>query len=99
MSDWLTRFSIKTRLISLLILLAATAAGLTMAGLNGMRSSNADINQMYNNVLLPLDKLGDLTNHMHALSFCLLCNISLVVRSKRHMTTPRACISMLWIEA
>ena len=44
MSDWLTRFSIKTRLISLLILLAATAAGLTMAGLNGMRSSNADIN-------------------------------------------------------
>ena len=65
MSDWLTRFSIKTRLISLLILLAATAAGLTMAGLNGMRSSNADINQMYNNVLLPLDKLGDLTNHMH----------------------------------
>ncbi|AGZ38009.1 chemotaxis protein (plasmid) [Pseudomonas putida S12] len=65
MSDWLTRFSIKTRLISLLILLAAMAAGLTMAGLNGMRSSNADINQMYNNVLLPLDKLGDLTNHMH----------------------------------
>ena len=58
MSDWLTRFSIKTRLISLLILLAATAAGLTMEGLNGMRSSNADINQMYNNVLLPLDKLG-----------------------------------------
>lgn len=65
MSGWLTRFSIKTRLISLLVLLAAMAAGLTMAGLNGMRSSNADIDQMYKNVLLPLDKLGDLTNHMH----------------------------------
>jgi methyl-accepting chemotaxis protein len=65
MSDWLTRFSIKTRLIGLLILLAAMAAGLTMAGLNGMRSSNADMRQMYNNILLPLDKLGDLTNHMH----------------------------------
>ncbi len=46
MSGWLTRFSIKTRLISLLVLLAAMAAGLTIAGLNGMRSSNAEVDQM-----------------------------------------------------
>lgn len=65
MSDWLTRFSIKTRLISLLVLLAVMATGPVMLGLNGMRGSNADIEHMYNNVLLPLDKLGELTNHMH----------------------------------
>ena len=65
MSGWLARFSIKTRLIGLLVLLASMAAGLTMAGLNGMRTSNAVIDRMYNNVLLPIDKLGDINNHMH----------------------------------
>ena len=65
MSDWLTRFTIKNRLISLLIFLALMAVGLTLAGLNGMRSSNADIDRIYNNVLLPSDKLGDINNHMH----------------------------------
>ncbi|NMY12156.1 methyl-accepting chemotaxis protein [Pseudomonas veronii] len=65
MSGWLARFSIKTRLIGLLVLLASMAVGLTMAGLNGMRTSNAVIDRMYNNVLLPIDKLGDINNHMH----------------------------------
>ena len=64
MSDWLTRFSIKNRLISLLVVLALLTAGLTLAGLNGMRSSNASLGQMYNGVLLPLDRLSDITTHM-----------------------------------
>jgi len=41
------------------------AVGLPMAGLNGMRTSNAVIDRMYNNMLLPIDKLGDINNHMH----------------------------------
>ncbi|WP_296126861.1 methyl-accepting chemotaxis protein [Pseudomonas sp. Ga0074129] len=65
MSDWLTRFSIKIRLISLLALLSLLAVLLTVAGLSGMRSSNSDLDRMFNGVLLPLDKLGDLANHMH----------------------------------
>ncbi|MBA4361266.1 HAMP domain-containing methyl-accepting chemotaxis protein [Stutzerimonas stutzeri] len=65
MSGWLARFSIKTRLIGLLVLLASMAVGLPMAGLNGMRTSNAVIDRMYNNMLLPIDKLGDINNHMH----------------------------------
>lgn len=65
MSGWLTRFTIKNRLIGLLVLLAAMAAGMTMAGLNGMHTSNAVTERMYNNVLLPIDKLGDINNHMH----------------------------------
>lgn len=65
MSDWLARFSIKNRIIGLIVLLASMAVGLTMAGLNGMRTSNAVIDQMYNNVLLPLEKIGDINNHMH----------------------------------
>ncbi|HCG39375.1 MAG TPA: methyl-accepting chemotaxis protein [Pseudomonas sp.] len=65
MSGWLARFSIKTRLIGLLVLLASMAVGLPMAGLNGMRTSNAVIDRLYNNMLLPIDKLGDINNHMH----------------------------------
>ena len=65
MSGWLTRFTIKNRLIGLLVLLAAMAAGMTMAGLNGMHTSNAVTERMYNNMLLPIDKLGDINNHMH----------------------------------
>ncbi|MCL1164399.1 methyl-accepting chemotaxis protein [Shewanella chilikensis] len=65
MSDWLARFSIKNRLIGLLVLLTSMAVGLTMAGLNGMRTSNAVIDRMYNNMWLPNDKLGDINNHMH----------------------------------
>lgn len=66
MSGWLARFSIKTRLIGLLVLLASMAVGLPMAGLNGMRTSNAVIDRLYNNMLLPIDKLGDINNHMHS---------------------------------
>ncbi|HBC00813.1 MAG TPA: methyl-accepting chemotaxis protein [Pseudomonas sp.] len=65
MSGWLARFSIKTRIIGLLVLLASMAVGLPMAGLNGMRTSNAVIDRLYNNMLLPIDKLGDINNHMH----------------------------------
>lgn len=65
MRTWLTRFSLKTRLLGLLGLLAILALGLTLAGLSGMRQSNAELDRLYNQVLLPVDKLADLTNHMH----------------------------------
>lgn len=65
MRTWLTRFSLKTRLLGLLGLLATVALGLTLAGLSGMRQSNAELDRLYNQVLLPVDKLADLTNHMH----------------------------------
>ena len=65
MRTWLTRFSLKTRLLGLLGLLATVALGLTLAGLSGMRQSNAELDRFYNQVLLPVDKLADLTNHMH----------------------------------
>lgn len=64
MSEWLTRFSIKNRLISLLVVLSLLTICLTLAGLNGMRNSNTSLGEMYNDVLIPLDSLSDITNHM-----------------------------------
>jgi methyl-accepting chemotaxis protein len=57
MRDWLTRFTLKFRLMCLLGLLAFMTVALTVAGLNGMRSSNNDLDKMFNSVLLPLDTL------------------------------------------
>lgn len=96
MSDWLTRFSIKIRLISLLALLSLLAVLLTVAGLSGMRSSNSDLDRMFNGVLLPLDKLGDLANHMHhsRTQLLLACSISLAVRLQKPTITQPACTLM-----
>ncbi|WXL28007.1 methyl-accepting chemotaxis protein [Ectopseudomonas mendocina] len=49
----------------LLGLLAFVTVAMTVAGLNGMRNSNSDLDKMFNNVLLPLDTLNELSNHMH----------------------------------
>ena len=75
MSEWLARFSIKNRLISLLMVLSLLTVCLTLAGLNGMRNSNTSLGQMYNDVLIPLDNLGDITTHMQLVRTQLLLTL------------------------
>ena len=65
MRAWLSRLTLKTRLIGLLLLLGGVAVALVGASLNGMRSSNNNLNVMYHDILLPMDMLSEMTNHMH----------------------------------
>ena len=65
MRAWLTQFSLKTRLITLISLLCVLLVLLVGAALNGMRISNSELGHLYTENLLPSDNLSRIINDMH----------------------------------
>jgi methyl-accepting chemotaxis protein len=62
---WLTRFSLKARLVALISLLCLLMVLLVGFSLSGMRDSNNELTHLYYEGLLPSDQLHRMTNEMH----------------------------------
>ncbi|WP_256050911.1 methyl-accepting chemotaxis protein [Stutzerimonas stutzeri] len=65
MRIWLTRFSLKARLVALITLLCMLMVLMVGFALSGMRSSNTDLTHLYYEGLLPSDQVSRLVNEMH----------------------------------
>ena len=65
MLNWLTRISLKVRLVGLITTLCLLLVVMVAAALNGMRSSNNDLKHIYYEGLLPSDQVNRMVNEMH----------------------------------
>src|SRR5690606_38981243 len=61
---WLTRFSLKARLVALISLLCLLMVLLVGFSLSGMRDSNNELTHLYYEGLLPSDQLHRMTDSM-----------------------------------